>query len=228
MLLTILLIASCKKEQEIILSKYGNGQIHKKISYELPITKDSVGIKTMFFENGKLNCMGEYRNGQRHGKWICYNRNGAIKWDTNYNSGKEDGEVYCKYENGTWKKLTSENGVKIGKTIEYNYDSTNNHFYYIYGQYENDLETGIWIWKDTNQQIIKEINYERGVNVGYFAFYYPNGNVKMKGYGFKREDEDFIVMKDTLFHYNEIENGTIDSLEIFKEGRLQKTIKKEY
>lgn len=224
-LLIIISIGSCKEENEVILSRHDNGRVHEKISYKLPITNDSIGIKTLLYENGKLHCEGGYKNRERHGKWKCFNRKGGLKWEASYVNGKENGEVYCRYENGAWEKITTVNGVKTGKTVEYKFDSTKNNFYYVYGQYENDLETGVWTWRDTNQQIIKEVNFDKGVNVGYFAFYYPNGNIKMKGFGFKKEDEEFIRMKDTLFHYNQMENGKIDSLEIYKDGRLQMTIK---
>lgn len=218
-------IASCRKEKAVILSKHENGQIHEIISYKQPITEDSIGIKTLFFENGRLHCKGGYKMGKRHGKWKCIDRKGEIEWKGNYINGIENGEFYCKNENGTWKKFTTENGIRIDKTVEYNFDSTHNNFYYVYGQYENDLETGLWAWKDTNKQLMKEITYDEGVNIGYFAFYHPNGNLKMKGHGFRKKDEEFIRMKDTLFHYNEIKSGKIDSLEIFYDGKLQRTIR---
>jgi antitoxin component YwqK of YwqJK toxin-antitoxin module len=85
----------------------------------------------------------------------------------------------------------------------------------------------LWIWKDTTEEIIKEINYEDGVNIGHFAFYYLNGNIKTKGQGFREGGNDYISMKDTLYFYNENENEKIDSIEIYEGGRLKEKIKKE-
>ncbi len=223
-LLSIILIASCRKEKEVILSKHENGQIHEIITYQLPITDDSIGIKRLFYENGKLQCKGGYRKGKRHGKWKCENRNGEINWEGNYNNGIENGEFYCRYEDGSWRKFNSENGKRIGETVEYNFDSTINNFVYVYGQYENDLETGVWSWQDILGRKMQEMNFEKGINSGYVAFYYPNGNIKIKGEGFVKEGEEFGLFKDTLFYFNEYENGKIDSIEIYKDGVRQEKI----
>lgn len=226
-ILVAIIFISCQDKNEIILSKHENGQTHELLTLNRPITKDSIGVKTIFFETGELQCEGGYKKGRRDGEWICYHRNKKVKWKGTYKKGEENGNIYCQYEDGSWKKLRSENGKREGQTIEYNFDSTRNQFFYTYGRYENDLETGLWIWKDTTEQTMKEINYEEGVNIGYFAFYYPNGNIKTKGQGFREGENDYISMKDTLYFYNENENEKIDSMEIYEGGRLKKTIRKE-
>ncbi len=47
------------------------------------------------------------------------------------------------------RKLKVENGKRVDETVEYQLDSAENKFYFIYGQYDNDLETGLWSWQDT-------------------------------------------------------------------------------
>ena len=68
------------------------------------------------------------------------------------------------------------------------------------------------------------MNFEKGINSGYVAFYYPNGNIKIKGEGFVKEGEEFGLFKDTSFYFNEYENGKIDSIEIYKDGIKQEKI----
>lgn len=216
---------SCSEEIELVLSKHDNGQIHELLILKKPITKDSVGFKKIFFPNGDLQCEGGYKNGKRQGEWICYYRNRKIEWKSTYEDGLENGETYCQYENGTWRMASMKNGKKFGKTVEFNFDSTENRYYFIYGQYKDDLETGIWVWKDTLHKKIEERNYERGINTGYFAQYYPNGNIKLKGEGYIERDNQFNLIKDTLFFYNEFNEGQIDSLEIYDDGKLKTKIK---
>ena len=216
---------SCSEEKELILSKHDNGQIHELLILKKPITEDGVGFKRIFFPNGDLQCEGGYKYGKRHGEWICYYRNGKIEWKSTYDEGVENGETYCQYENGTWKKVNMTNGIKSGKTVEFNFDNTENKYYFIYGQYKDDLETGIWIWKDTLQKKIEERNYEKGINTGYFAHYYPNGNIKIKGEGYIEGNNQFNLINDSLFFFNEFEEGKIDSLEIYENGRLKRKIK---
>jgi len=122
------------------------------------------------------------------------------------------------------RKLKVENGKRVDETVEYQLDSAENKFYFIYGQYDNDLETGLWSWQDTFGRKIQEMNFDKGINTGYVAFYHPNGNIKMKGEGFKNDHEDFIRFKDSLFFFSEHENGMIDSIEIYKDGRRQEKI----
>ena len=103
---------SCKQKTEIILSKYNNGNTHEVLILSKPLTKDSIGTKKIYFEDGKLNCEGGYKKGKRNGEWTCYYPNSRIEWQGNFKDDKENGEVLCNYSNGTWRKTNFLNGIK--------------------------------------------------------------------------------------------------------------------
>jgi antitoxin component YwqK of YwqJK toxin-antitoxin module len=177
----IVLIWGCSRTLEIVYSKYDNGQVHEILILDNPVTADSIGIKKIFYENGDIKCTGGYKGGQRHGEWTCYYPNREIEWRSTYKDGLENGETFCNHLNGTWRKMNVRNGKKEGKTIEYNLDTLNNFYFYIYGQYKNEKEDGLWLKKDTNNTILIEMTFKDGKRLGYFANYYPNGNIRIKG-----------------------------------------------
>lgn len=216
---------SCKPDNTVIISKHENGRIAALLVLERPITSDSSGIKKLFFEDGSLQCYGGYKNNLRNGTWTCYYKNGDIKWKANYVNDIEDGEVYCKYADSSWVIKNVKNGIKEGETVEYVFDTIFKKPYFIFGQYKNDKEEGQWIWEYPNGQIIKKINFLHGINHGIFEEYYPNGNIKLNGNSYHKKGEDFIRYDDSLFHYHELPECTIDSIEIFNEGALIKVIK---
>jgi antitoxin component YwqK of YwqJK toxin-antitoxin module len=62
----------------------------------------------LYYENGKLDYVGTYKNGVEHGDWIYYWPNGKMKSFEHYERGLEEGIAYDCDENGQ-------------KTIEYHY-----------------------------------------------------------------------------------------------------------
>lgn len=182
--LTILfsiLLWGCDNQVEIIRSKHYNGQIEEILILTKPISRDSVGISTTFYENGPIHCQGKLINGQRNGEWICYYPNGEIEWKSSFKNGVEDGELFCNYPNGTWKKVFCKNGIKEGKTIEYNLDDKNHQFFYVYGQYKDNKEDGLWVKKDASGILLIEMTFKEGKRLGYFSNYYSNGKLRVKG-----------------------------------------------
>jgi len=61
LIITAFIFYGCKDNLEIVLTKYPKGQVHELLILNKPITKDSLGIKKVFFENGKLQCFGPVR-----------------------------------------------------------------------------------------------------------------------------------------------------------------------
>lgn len=119
----------------------------------------NMGVKDGFFkewdENGKLIIDGKYKNGEKDGKWTL--------WE----------------EDGTWRYWTFVEDVKWGKTYEYLVDSLEiNH---VVGQYENNLEAGLWKWYDKDSVLYKTVIYSEGMLTGEYIEYFKNGNVKSKG-----------------------------------------------
>ena len=44
------------------------------------------------YSNGKLEEIGNYKNGKAEGEWKFYHNNGKLEWIGNYKNGKEAGE----------------------------------------------------------------------------------------------------------------------------------------
>jgi antitoxin component YwqK of YwqJK toxin-antitoxin module len=161
--------------------KFPNDSIQEVIYYDLPITSDSTGIKEIYFDNGKLQAKGNYKNGKRTGKWVCYRRNGKLEWRTDYQDGKENGTTECFMENGSWRKMTVINGCKNGPTTEFNTDSTGRQVY-VYGQYKDCKEVGLWTWKNKEQKLLAKEFYNNGKPDKLYENYFDNEKVKTRAF----------------------------------------------
>ena len=179
--MTVTLFASCDKTKTVILSKFPNGNPKEIIELQLPITKDSIGLMKVFFDDKKLRAFGQAKNKKREGQWICYFQNGNPEWKAIYKDDIENGEVTCYNENGGWRKMNVINGVKNGKTVEFNYYPLDSMYCYVYGQYVNDLEQGLWTKTDTAGVLLIEMTYVNGEHNGYFTNRYKNGKIRLKG-----------------------------------------------
>ncbi|MDP4826580.1 MAG: hypothetical protein NWR73_02770 [Flavobacteriales bacterium] len=54
----------------------------------------------LYYDNGKLDYVGNYKNGQEHGDWIYYWQNGNVKSFEHYERGLEEGVAYDYNEKG--------------------------------------------------------------------------------------------------------------------------------
>lgn len=96
--LYILFFASCilfsfvhQKEntERIVLHKHPNGKA-KMVVYVKPGTQ-SIVYEELFYESGKLNYTGTYKNDVEHGAWTYYWPNGHLKLTETYSNGLEEG-----------------------------------------------------------------------------------------------------------------------------------------
>lgn len=201
-----LLIVSCKHNNKlkVVLSKFSNDSVREVIYYDLPITLDSIGMKEVYFENGKIHAKGKYKNGKRTGKWVCYRRTGKLEWRADYFDGKENGITECFNENGNWRKMTVTKGVNNGPTIEFNIDSTGRQVW-VYGQYKDCKEDGLWIWKNKDKKVLMKEFFKNGIPDKTSENFYENGAIKSRAF---------------------LRNGDIDSMHTFDSlGKLIKTVK---
>ena len=63
-----------------------------------------------YYENGKLAIIDNYKNGKREGEWKFYHENGKLGGIGNYKNGKQEGEWKYYHENG---KLASIGNIKM-------------------------------------------------------------------------------------------------------------------
>lgn len=199
--LLFLFLSSCNRhgKLKVVLSRFPNNDIKEVIYLDLPITTDSTGEKEIYFENGKLQAKGNYKNGKREGKWVCYKRNGKLEWRADYKNGLENGLVECFNENGNWRKMNMLNGCEQGATTEYNIDSTGREIW-VSGLYKNSKEDSLWVWTNKHGVVTARGYYTEGKPDKYYETYYNNGFVFSKAF---------------------LRNGYIDSLLTFDSlGRL--------
>jgi len=52
------------------------------------------------FKDGKVSGAGEYLDGERHGRWVFYFRNGQVKAEAGYRNGQLDGDCVWYREGG--------------------------------------------------------------------------------------------------------------------------------
>jgi antitoxin component YwqK of YwqJK toxin-antitoxin module len=55
------------------------------------------GAWKYFFENGKIECAGSFKDDEPSGKWIWYYQNGLIRCEGKYINGKHEG-LWIKYD----------------------------------------------------------------------------------------------------------------------------------
>ncbi len=179
----IILLTSCNEEDKLklVIAKFPDSSVQEVIYYDLPISEDSTGIKEIYFNNGKLQAKGGYKNGDRNGKWVCYRQNGNLEWTSTYLNGQENGITECYMENGSWKKVTLINGCKNGPTIEFNIDSTGFPFY-VFGQYKDCKETGLWVWQNKEQKIFIKQFFNNGKPDKMYENYHDNGIVNKRAF----------------------------------------------
>lgn len=80
-LLTRHVVRSHKNGQPYVVV-YTIGEQHERVKEEL------------YFDNGQLDYVGNYRNGIEHGEWKYYWRNGQLKSYEFYFRGREEGLHY--------------------------------------------------------------------------------------------------------------------------------------
>ena len=85
--------------------KYKNGNI-KAISYYQKYTQKIELVKIeIYYENGQIYSVENYKDGKLDGKWTIYHDNGQIKEDGNYKYGKRDGKWTTYNRDGSFREL---------------------------------------------------------------------------------------------------------------------------
>ena len=65
------------------------------------------------WDNGQIKSEGNYKNGNKDGKWVWYYESGKVKWEVNYVDGKQEGKWVRYYESGkVWWEGNYVNGKK--------------------------------------------------------------------------------------------------------------------
>lgn len=159
------------------------------------------GVYRNFYESGKLEQRGQYKEGVRHGTWVSFHENGTVSDSGLIDDGKYDGRWVGYYENGTleyegtykgggrtgWWKTYHDNG-QLKSKVEY-VDGGEEGMYESFledgkpscaGMYKDGQKTGDWKCLHQNGQLSKVEFYKNDVPKGEVVAYYEDGTVKYK------------------------------------------------
>lgn len=96
-----------------VMRKHQNGSAYVVLYFDK--TTDELMKEEVFFSNGKLEWIGNYKKNVENGVWKFYHENGKIKAEETYLNGKEHG-ISAQYDE--YGKKTSESFWKHGKMIK--------------------------------------------------------------------------------------------------------------
>ena len=119
---------------------------------------------------------GNYKYGKKYGKWISYFEDGQIWYEGNYKNGKEHGE-FIYFGNGNYNILHKlelinyKDGILDGKTIYYHINGEKNSVI----NYKDGKKDGKNIFYDKDGKIYWSGYYENGIliNGGFIESYKP-------------------------------------------------------
>lgn len=136
-------------------------------------------------------------NGQLHGRWVQFYRNGEPFVEGWFNNGVKDSvwRIYF-YDKSVNEEVFWENGKKTGTYIRY----SNPGMIEEKGAFENDLKTGRWTKWQFNQ-IISEGNYLNGKKNGKWLHYYQIQDTIPQVYSEEWFDEG-VMKQRKLFNLN--------------------------
>lgn len=136
-----------------------------------------IGKWTFYFENGKIEQKGTYREGGLpHGLWTWYYPSGQILREEEFRLGKEDG--YIREYDPVGNVITKGqflDGYEEGEWVVDYGDHREE------GKYIGGLKHGIWLSYYENDELAFEGEYVNGMAYGKHTYYYPNGKKKLQG-----------------------------------------------
>ncbi|MDD3875604.1 MAG: toxin-antitoxin system YwqK family antitoxin [Bacteroidales bacterium] len=200
-LIFLLVLVSCTQTHT---EYWENGD--KKLEYSLKSGKKN-GIEYGWFQNNRLQCQFEYKDGLLNGK--------AVTWY--YNGNKESEEFYINNKLNGISTFWSETGI-LSIQKEYKNGILDGIFkeWYDNGQlkvdglYSNELFHGTWGYYDPRGIKVGEGQFEKGT--GTLKGFYLNGVLK-------REVPYFLNMKNgEEVWYNE--SGSIERIVLYKNDRI--------
>jgi len=214
---------------------YHIGQGEEKEEGEFEIKgAGSNGIWTYYYKNGNKKSSGQLINLRKVKRWTEYHSNGRIKRTVHYNM-QERREGICMdfYLNGQVQQVSIYKNGELKKTEE---------FYLINGKQTVTKGKGSIQYFNNNKERSFTSELVSGTRHGYTTWYYDNGQINETAL-YKHSDESFNglrweiiasfdkkgnkrekgTLKDgngTWINYDE--NGKVDYISTYKEGKLVK------
>ena len=130
-------LSGCSFFEETICSEK-EGQTRNGLVYLPNQEEPFTGKNLCKYDSGQKANEGNFKDGEKDGKWTWWYENGQKESEGNWKDGKEEGKWTEWYQNG---QIKSEKNYK---------------------DWERD---GKWTWWDENDQKLDEKNYKDGVEV---------------------------------------------------------------
>ena len=126
--------------------------------------------------------VGDYKDGEKHGKWISYCIHDQKINEGNYIDGEKHGKWIFYFENEQiWYEGNFKNGIEDGQFIYYG----NGNYNIIHKIYSENYKDGKLNGKLTHYHINEEIgrveNYTNGIKNGTDIFYDQDGRIYWSG-----------------------------------------------
>ena len=132
--LVLVFFTSCRHKNTVVESAYPDGSPRRICVYLGQGDNKELSKETFYYKNKILQEDGEYKHGERDGKWIYYYPSGKVWSEGYFRNGKSDGKRLTYFPNG---KLRYEAHYKEGQWV------------------------GIWKFYDETGRLIKSVDYSK-------------------------------------------------------------------
>lgn len=127
-----LIFSACHFEDKVVEEKFPDGSPKRICIYQGKGENRELIKETNYYPSKQMQMEGEYKNGQRHGKWTYWHENGKIWSEGSFKNGKSDGKRTTYFDNGKIRYV---------------------------GFYKEDIRVGKWSFYDENGRLLKEVDY---------------------------------------------------------------------
>ena len=158
---------------------YSNKNTASKITYK---NGEPTGKILTFYENGSKRSEEQVENGE----YLVWYLGGGLKSKGFMKNSLKD-SLWSSYDEkgGLLSEINYKNGEKDGHAIWYRYDTTNKKqpklVKYYEGDFKADVQTGHWIYYQSDGTLGNEGEYANGKMSGVWTWYYDGVNVWKKG-----------------------------------------------
>ena len=126
--------------------------------------------------------VGDYKDGEKHGKWISYCKHDQKIIEGNYKDGKKYGKWISYFEDGQiWYEGNYKNGKEHGEFIYFGNGNYNILHKLELNNYKDGVLDGETIYYHINGEKNSVINYKDGKEDGKNIFYDKDGKIYWSG-----------------------------------------------
>ena len=211
-----------KKSSEVYRSKYfgealqkrleyfSNGQIKSETNYR---QEQKHGKYVSYFINGSMSAEGEFKNNKKNGRWAWLDKSGKLDSIFHYKNGRLNGSYEIYNQGRISIKQNYKSGRLNGKITEFYANGNIKNK----GSYLDDAPNNKWEWFSDNKQISRLIHFKNGVKNGDFKVW--NGDTLILSGSYLSDKRD-----GTWKWYRS--KKQLDSLVTYSNGQLNGDYKK--